>query len=372
MVKVSVMRCDSYSDAYSAIADCLRPLGGMASFVKKGDKILLKVNLLIAKSKEHAVTTHPEIVRAVLQQVRESGGIPSVGDSPAFQSAAHAAEKSGIKKVCDEMKVPIIELKTLGTVKSDGRVSKTLKLAKELKDFDGIINLPKLKTHQLAGYTGAVKNLYGCVPGRTKSMYHLRLQGAIPFTKLLLDISDIIKPRINIMDAVIGMDGKGPGAGDPKQIGAVIASKDAMALDAVATDMVGMKPSEVTTIRLAQKEGMKSSFLDNVEKIGPDIHITDFRRSKSVMSHLPHFVPGLVKNMFTERPYVIEEDCISCRGCGHVCPAGAITYPGKYPVFDYKKCIRCYCCHEVCPKKAIHLKGGLMAKAASKLLGAQG
>jgi len=367
-MKVSVAACNKYSEVLGAMRKCLKPLGGMRNTVKKGDKVLLKINQLIAKSSDHAVTTHPEFVRACIQLVKEAGGRPYVGDSPAFQSIKTVATKSGIADICSKEKIPLVELKTAKTVKIKGRIVRSVKLAKELDRFDKIINLPKLKTHQLAGFTGAVKNLYGCVPGKVKSMYHLRFQHVEQFSQLLLDIYDTVRPDLNIMDGIIGMEGQGPGAGDPRKVGVVIASTNPMALDTVAIDIVGIKPKEVPTIWYSRKEKKAESILKNIDVIGNYVRIKNFKRPRTVWRIIPLYVPDIIKFVFTEKPFVNSRKCISCRACGEVCPAGAISFPAKIPVFDYKKCIRCFCCHEVCPKKAIVLKGGLFAKLAVKLL----
>jgi len=367
-MKVSVVGCLNYADALSAMRNSLVPFGGMKKFIHKGDKVLLKINQLIAKTSDHAVTTHPEFVRACIKLVKEAGGKPHVGDSPALQSLKNVAQKSGIATVCRQEKVPLIDLKSAKVLKIKGRIVRSIKLARELDRFDKFINLPKLKTHQLAGFTGAVKNLYGCVPGRAKAMYHLRFQHVQEFSKLLLDINDTVKPDLNIMDGIIGMEGQGPGAGDPRKVGVIIAGKNAMALDRVAIDVVRIKPKEVSTIWFSQKAKVPEAYLKNIEVVGKYVRIKNFKRPKSIMRIVPFYLPGIIKYLFTEKPFVKTKKCISCKACLHVCPAVAISFPDKIPVFDYKKCIRCYCCHEVCPKKAIDLKGGIIAKLATKFL----
>jgi len=368
-MKVSVTACDKYSDVLGAMRKCLKPLGGIKVIVKEGDKVLLKINQLIAKPSEHAVTTNPEFVRACIHLVKEAGGKPYVGDSPAIQSLKTVAKKSGIADICSKEKTPLVELKTVKTVKIKGRIVRSIKLARELDRFDKIINLPKLKTHQLAGLTGAVKNLFGCVPGRLKSMYHLRFIHVRQFSQLWLDIHDTINPDLNIMDGIIGMEGEGPGAGDPRLVGAVIASTNAIALDRVAINIVGIRPKEVPTIWHSQKEKKAESFIKNINVVGDTIRIKNFKRPRLLLRIISLYVPNIIKHIFTRKPFVNEKKCVSCKACYKVCPTGAITFPAKIPIFNYKKCIRCFCCHEVCPNKAIVLKGGIFAKLAIKLLG---
>jgi len=150
-------------------------------------------------------------------------------------------------------------------------------------------------------------------------------------------------------------------------IGAIICSENAIALDTVATDMVGLKTKEVWTQVAGQKRGIKESTIKNIEFVGDRIRVKNFMRAKSMVK-FPKFVSRLLKNHFTARPVLNPKKCISCAGCYNVCPAGAIDFATKKPIFDYEKCIRCYCCHEVCPEKAIHLKSGIFAKMSSKIL----
>src|SRR3990172_921079 len=248
MSKVSVTRCASYDKAavLKAVTEALGLLGGASAFIKRGERILVKPNLLSGKPPEAAVTTHPEIVRAVLIILKEGGVTPVVGDSPGFGAARSVADKCGIMSVCNELGVEVIELKTLEIAPNPGgHIFKRLEVAKEALEFDGIVNLPKLKTHAQMYLTMAVKNLFGCVPGKLKPQWHLSAGvESSYFAQMLLDLSVFLAPRFTVMDAIVAMEGNGPGSGKPRELGLVFAGADPVAMDTAAAAILGASPKE--------------------------------------------------------------------------------------------------------------------------------
>jgi uncharacterized protein (DUF362 family) len=370
-LKVAIERCIDYADAERAVGSCLDRLGGIKNFVSSGDRVLLKINQLSAKSPDEAVTTHPLFLAAVAKEIRRAGAEPSVGDSPGLHSLEAVAKKSGILDICREHKIPLVELDEPIEVKASGKISKSFRLSARLKEFDAIINLPKLKTHSLTGLTCAVKNLFGCIPGKIKGTYHLRFQDPVLFSEMLLDLHDAVRPALTIVDGIVGMEGSGPAAGSPRNINVVIAGENAVAVDTVAMNVVGMIESEVHTVSCAKRRKISGSDLRDIEVVGnsiTEVRVKGFRRPENIMQKMPPSLSRLVRGIFTARPVVVKTKCISCGNCKKICPAGAITMPEKFPRFDYRKCIRCYCCHEICPEKAIPLKRGLIAGLMSRLL----
>jgi uncharacterized protein (DUF362 family)/Pyruvate/2-oxoacid:ferredoxin oxidoreductase delta subunit len=366
-MKVVISQCVDYSVCRNAVKKALVPLGGMRRFVKRGDHVLLKPNVLFGAPPERAVDTHPLFVQAVIEEVKAAGGIPSVGDSPGQQSMAKGANASGLAQVCALTKVPLIELDQPVIV--HGAHIKDLRISGRLKNFDVLINLPKLKTHLLIGYTGAVKNLFGCVPGRTKSGYHIRFADPQRFSEMLLDLADIIQPQISIMDAIIGMEGMGPASGTPRQIGLVIASASPVALDTVACAVVGFSADDVATHNEALRRKHPDAFMDSLEIIGPslaEVSIEHFKKAR--LLRMPKAFRTLTKRLFIARPICVATHCIGCARCRDICPVKAITMVDARPLFDYKKCIRCYCCHEICPEKAIDVRPGAIARASQRFL----
>ncbi|MFH1399568.1 MAG: DUF362 domain-containing protein [Candidatus Woesearchaeota archaeon] len=371
MTKVAIVKCADYALADAAVRKAVELIGGIDKFVKPGNRVLLKPNLLFGKEPASAVCTHPAIVGAVAKLVLDAGGIPFVGDSPGIGSGIKAMEIAGIKKVCDELKVKVIELDQPITIKNmKGKLEKSFQISKKVLDCDVIINLPKLKTHSLTQMTLAVKNMYGVIPGRIKASYHLRFADAVPFSEMLLDLSEIVKPHLNIIDGVVAMEGNGPGQGEPRKLGLVLASESCHALDAVVCKIVGLSERQLPTIALAKKRGIAD--IKKIETVGEEIsavQVHDFKKAPtSILSRLPKELKRRVKNILSGKPQVIPDLCIACGNCKKACPAHVIRMINNLPRIHYEKCIRCYCCAEVCPKKAMEIKDNLLSKAVKKVL----
>jgi uncharacterized protein (DUF362 family) len=368
---VAIAKCSHYDEVESAIQRCLEPLGGMHSFIRPGDRTLLKINLVSGHVEEHAVTTHSAIVSAVIKEVRKAGGIPSVGDSPALACAEAVAKKSGISRICEDLGVSVVNLDDpVLKTNPDARLVKAFRISRRLSEYDVIINIPKLKTHCLVGMSGAVKNMFGCIPGKLKTTQHLIQQDPLSFSEMLLDLHATVTPHLTIVDAIVGMDGPGPGSGDPRQFGLVVAGASAIAVDSVCAQILGFTDKEVPTVWLAKQRGIQDSLLENICVMGEqirDVAVADLKKPRaSVTTHLPRFLMNLGKSFLTAKPSVLKDKCKGCANCASICAAGAIAMTGPLPRFDYKKCIRCCCCHEICPSRAITLKEGVLARLFGK------
>ena len=218
----------------AAIVPLLEPLGGMGAFVRPGERVLLKPNMLSVKSPEQAVTTHPAVVRVVAELVREAGGQVLIGDSPGIGGFQRVADKSGIARAAAESGAELVEFNDTVDLPGSGTFRR-ITLARAYWEADKIINLPKLKTHEMMTMTCAVKNLFGAVVGAEKAGWHLKAgTSREQFARLLLEIYLLKKPALNIVDAIVAMEGNGPGSGDPLQVGALIAGVNPVAVDVVA------------------------------------------------------------------------------------------------------------------------------------------
>lgn len=358
----------------AALEQLLAPLGGMAAFIRPGQKVLLKPNLLAGKPPEKAVTTHPEIVRQTILLAQAAGGVVSVGDSPGIGTPESVARKSGILQVVEETGARFAPFVESVPVSLREGTFHHLEVAREVLDAEVIINLPKLKTHQMMGYTGAVKNLFGSVVGMRKVRLHLQA-GADPafFALMLLELAERFPPALSIMDAVVGMEGNGPGSGDPVQIGALLASAYPLALDTAAIAMVGLSERQVWTQRVASETGRPGSRLDEVTIIGPPLASLRPRHFRPAPSAdlgfgLPAPVKRALRNTLTARP-VITTGCVRCGDCVRHCPPQAMAIDARGVSIDYHKCIRCFCCQELCPHGVILTRQGALLRIAAFLGG---
>jgi len=365
---VSIVKCQNYDEGrvLSALRQSIDLMGGIQTFVKNGSRVLLKPNLLFGKSPEKAVTTHPSILRGMIQIVREAGGIPSIGDSPSVGSLTWTAEKTGIKAVADEMKCPLVEFnRPVLPPKGGGKTFKQLEIDQAVLEADVIINLPKFKTHSLTLLTLGVKNLFGCVPGPKKPLWHLKAgEDQRTFAKILVDIYEVIRPSLTVLDGIVGMEGNGPNSGRPIPIGLILASGDSLSLDQIVCDLLGISRESLLTNRVAFEQGMGKDPIEVLGERVEDLKISNYQFP--ALSHpnwnLPGFLSKALKNALTSKPVIDEEVCKSCDRCAEICPPKALARKGEDLVFDYGQCIRCLCCLEVCPEGAISNKQGWALK----------
>lgn len=368
MTTVSIMKCADYEQERvdRAVRESLNLIGGIDRIVQPGQRVLLKVNALTMKPPEAAVTTHPSLIKAVAAEVKRAGGLPVIGDSSGGMIAGQAPtrrvfEVAGIAKAAEECGAELVNFDVAGVVavKSKGPVE-LIYIARPVLDADVVISLPKLKTHSAAVYTGAVKNMFGSVPGHRKSEYHRAAPKLKDFSRLLVDIFEITRPSLVVMDAIVGMEGNGPSAGNPRQLGLILASEDSIALDATACSIIGLEPSRVYTTAIAHKRGLGTGDLAGIKIVGESLEsvtLKDFDLPSNVMlEKLPGFIISGVLGLLKAWPEVNIEACEGCRFCVESCPVQAMEMKGRIPELDYKKCIACLCCQELCPQKAIEMK----------------
>jgi uncharacterized protein (DUF362 family)/Pyruvate/2-oxoacid:ferredoxin oxidoreductase delta subunit len=369
---VSIVKCPDYDRdrATSAIRQAVDLLGGIGEFVKPGDRVLIKPNLLKAMPPQAAVTTHPEVVRAVIRLVHETGGQALVGDSPGMGDLRKVAERCGILDVVREEGALLAEMTEAVEVKNRGRFHR-FEVARAAREADSIINLPKLKTHGMTTLTGAVKNLFGCVPGKRKVQWHFKAGvNHELFMMMLVELYALLRPRLTVMDSVIGMDGNGPGSGDPCPVGTVIAGRDAVAVDVIAGQLVGVAAEELPVLMAARSAGVGETRLDRIRVLGgsvADAAIKRFRLPPREHTEwpLPEWARSSLKNAFTTRPLINHALCIKCGICQGHCPQGAIKDSERGLLIRYRECIRCFCCQEFCPQGAITVGKGWGLKIVS-------
>jgi uncharacterized protein (DUF362 family)/NAD-dependent dihydropyrimidine dehydrogenase PreA subunit len=371
-IPVSITRCLDYDPGRvgNALRECLEPLGGMSSFVSSGDRVLLKPNLLMGKPPNSGVCTHPEMVRAVAQEVLEAGGIPYLGDSPAVESLAGVLKRSGNMEVVKALGIRLAPFRTPIKIPVPvGGIHRFVLVAREALGFDLTINLPKFKTHGMMTLTLAVKNMFGTVVGLSKAGRHLQAAEHARFADFLLDVRSAIPPRLNILDGITAMEGNGPGFGHPLDLNVVMASTSALAVDQVAGEIAGVAPDRHPVLRRAQERGERGSQPGHVAVIGGKVG--DFSRNfilPSTITKVEFKLPGKLdrglRKSLNTYPVIKKTRCTSCGRCEVICPAGAIVLHEKREgggKINRGTCINCYCCQEVCPEGAIDMApGGLL------------
>ena len=238
--------------------------------------------------------------------------------------------------------------------------------AKCIFEADVIISLPKMKTHGFTLYTGAIKNLYGTLPGFQKARFHKKYPHPDKFSEVLADVYGFVKPQLHLMDGILGMEGNGPATGDLRNTGLLLASTDGVALDTVASHLMGFKKDDIDAIRIAGKRGLGETDLHKIEVIGESLKsalIQDFSLpSNFYMKFVPEFLVHLIGRFVWVKPKADYTKCTGCQVCARGCPVEAITMHNGKPVMDYSKCINCLCCNESCPENAIVQEMSWLAK----------
>lgn len=368
--RVAIARCHTYEDeaVAAALAEAFGHLGGMSAFVKPGDRVCLKPNLLFKAAPERAITTHPSVLRAVIREVRACGAAEVlVGESPAgrgtLASARAAWKAAGWLDVCEQEGATLVlfDEDVVRVENPDSSLFASFEIGRAAAEADVLISLPKLKTHGFQQFTGAVKNLFGCVPGLRKAQFHVKVPDRYDFGRMLVDLMLACRPRLAIMDGIVGMQGQGPGGGEPAELGLLLASPSCPALDVVASAIVGFEPLGVYTNRAAHERGLCPASADEAEVLGVGwreaMPETFDRPPADVAQKLPWRVVQLLRDRLVAKPYLgSASECTGCATCRDSCPVGAIEMRGKRPAFEYGRCIRCYCCQELCPRKCLRLK----------------
>ena len=376
---VALLKCDTYQRPFlkEQLIKGLSLIGFDPSMMK-GARVVLKPNLLSAVDHLSGVVTHPEFFRAAVEIVLENGGNPILVESPAVSSLENALTITGYQQVIDELSIDIAQGKSVTTIANEqGRIFKYFEVIPELLEADIILNLPKFKTHELTYITGAVKNLFGFIPGMRKSQMHMRFSDKISFCEFLLDLYGAVTHGLkkntrvlHLMDAIIGLEGQGPGSsGRPRKIGVVLISEDAVALDYIATKVAGLDVAQHQTVVSGFARGYCPSGPKGIDVKGEqvsEVKISGYLPAGS--PRVSRFIYSMassktIRDLFIARPVPDSDRCTLCYQCRKICPAGAIEKAqnkDKTPFFDYRKCIRCYCCMEVCPSEAITLRRGTL------------
>ncbi|MFH1087011.1 MAG: DUF362 domain-containing protein [Chloroflexota bacterium] len=373
--RVAVIGCDTYDDdrVLKAIKTGIDLLGGISAFTKPGERIVMKPNVLIGTHPDKGVTTHPAVFKAVGKLLRDAGASVRYGDSPSFGKSETSLRRSGLKQVGDELGFNLADFDSGRLVShKDALLVKKFVIANGVLDSDGLVSLPKLKTHGLIRFTGAVKNQFGCVPGLLKGQYHVKLPDPYDFATMLVDLNTLIKPRLYVMDGIMAMEGNGPRSGRLKQLSVLLLSCDPVALDATACRIIDLNPEIVPTFKPGERAGLGTYHVEDIELVGgnlgsflaPDFEVN---RTPPMPSSGGRF-RALIKNRITQRPAIDRKKCTCCGTCVRMCPVEpkAVDWlkgdQSRPPAHDYDRCIRCYCCQETCPEGAIFTDSPLLGR----------
>ncbi|MCX5680539.1 MAG: DUF362 domain-containing protein [Candidatus Omnitrophica bacterium] len=324
-------------------------------------KVLLKPNLLSARLPEDGVDTHPEVVRAVIRLVKAAGGEVKIGDSPGgyHKDVFEVFEKSGMKKIAEDEGAELVRF-------TSSKFVEGFPIARQIFDCDAMISIPKLKTHIVTVITAAIKNTYGTVTGLYKAECHSKAPREEDFARIVAKIHSISRPHLNILDAIVAMEGDGPSSGILRNMGIVMASTDAVAMDSCIAKLIGLEPLDVLVTKEAYAMGLGEADLSKIEITGDDIKtfdVSNFKLPQTLpIKYIPRGIANSIASLVKFRPAIDRSVCRRCNLCKVTCPVSAIGSDDKGYYIDYAKCVGCMCCHEVCPYRAIGVKRNILTK----------
>ena len=379
---VVIVPCADYSEAaaWTALEQALAPLGGL-DWVSTGMKIAIKVNLVSAARPEQAATTHPSLVCALVRMLASRGADVVVGDSPGgLYSAAHvnrvyaAAGMKAVEQCGGRLNQDFTEREASFP---QGKVCRRFQYTAWLDGADAVIDFCKLKTHGMMAMTSGAKNMFGAIPGTRKPEYHFRCSDPRDFARTIVDLDEYFKPRLTIVDAVVCMEGNGPGSGTPRHMGALVAGESPHKVDLLCAKLIGLKREEVPTLEAALERGLIPPSAEELTVEGDPaaFAIPDFQLITTGNSHLfrgdgknplIRLKGAAMEKLLSQRPQLDPSKCVGCGVCKGVCPADAISMVKGKPRIRRKKCIRCFCCQEFCPESAMRVRRTAVARLLDK------
>ena len=336
--------------------------------IRPGMRVVLKPNLVMSSKPEQAIITHPAFTAAVGKCVQKAGGRVVIAESPGgpYTPAAMKAmfRATGYRDMAEACGFTLYtDCKSREVTLPQAKRCRELSVVEPFLDRDYLINLPKLKTHSMVGFSGAVKNLFGTVPGLQKPELHCRFPEREPFSEMLCDLCHFLGPDLSLMDGIWAMEGNGPTGGQRRDLYVIAGSESPWALDVAAASLVGLEPEKITMLWEGHERGYGPLDLSELELVGDPMETLlapDFLKAEAsstdFIDRLPKFLRPAAKKLATPYPRIDKKRCVGCGKCAESCPQHTISLRDGKAVIRYQNCIRCFCCHEMCPKHVVQIK----------------
>ena len=347
--------------------------------------ILLKPNLNNDLSALTGNSTDLRLIAAVIEALQQRGYTNiTIGDGPnvgVHRKGIDVFERLGVRALCAHYGVECVDFNDSSSTEVS-LVTGPVRVARLCMEADFFLNLPKLKTHAEAGMSLALKSLIGCVVGIDTRLVHWNLAANI------VALNEVIHPDLTIADALVAMEGNGPGDGVPRRVDMLLAADDPFGLDLVAARLFGLDPNGILYLRVAARRGhFSEAHCDAVRRMKPllrldpapprtalarllDSRVLAPLRDVTRAVHGQEWVRRLLhrlhilqdvyeeQNARIERLWLDRGQCTHCGLCLDYCPLGLGILD---PSFDFgsSACVQCLYCVQVCPVEAIRVEGDL-------------
>jgi len=367
--RVFLTRCPTYDrEAVSGRIEAMFRALEFDRFVKPGMRVAVKPNLVMRAAPEAAVTTHPAVTAAVCRWLSERGADVVVAESPGgpyTPALMHAIYSGcGYREAAQTEGFRLNEDYSHGTLSvPDGKKCSAFPVITPFLEADLIVDIAKLKSHCMTMLSGAVKNMFGAVPGLLKPELHCRFPDKEDFAGMLVDLCAALKPRICVIDGITAMEGNGPSGGQPRSMQVLAAAENPFALDWVCAQLIGMRPQEIPMLRAGMERGLSPQNIGQIEVLGEPVNALrqkNFLQPESKSCNFAYRLPKVLRpaaeKLLTPVPKIRKRECIGCGKCAESCPQHTISIVERKAVIRYQNCIRCYCCQEMCPRHVIDIK----------------
>ncbi len=369
MERVFLSRCSSYKmEELEPVIHRIFESFSLYDKIRPGMTVVLKPNLVLRSRPEDAAITHPAFTAAVGKCVRRAGGKVLIAESPGgpYSAALMKAhfKGCGYTEMAESLGFSLYTDCKSREVSLPGAVQcRRLSVIEPFLDREFLIDLAKLKTHSMVGFSGAVKNLFGAVPGLQKPELHCRFPEKESFSQMLVDLCGFLNPDFSFLDGIWAMEGNGPTGGTRRDLGVVVAGENPFAADVCAASLVGIDPKSILMLRYGAERGLGPRDETGLELLGAPLaglSVPDFQKARAsstdFIDRLPRFLRPAAKKLATPYPRIEGKGCVGCGKCAESCPQHTIAIRKGKAVIDYKKCIRCFCCHEMCPRHTIGVR----------------
>ena len=368
-IRVALTRSEDYTQ--ENIDACVEKLTSLLEFdfsAWAGKRVVIKPNLLLKFTPERAATAHPSIVEAIGRMFVRAGADVLLAESPGGPYNSVALEgiysASGMKQAAENAGFALNrDFSSRIFTAPEGVKVKEFNVITPIHEADLIVNVCKLKSHTMATMTAGIKNLYGVIPGTEKVEFHARFPEMKDFAPAVVDLTSAIvarTPMLTICDAVVGMEGNGPSAGEPRKIGCILASMNPFALDGVCGEIIGVGDRS-PMLEEAKRRGYLPATPENYRVLGENVEsvkVSDFvfpdTTKKGILQKLPAFLEP--------RPVIVKNKCVGCGECARCCPQKAIVISNRKAKINAKQCVKCYCCQELCKIQAVKIHRSFVYK----------